>query len=39
VLYQLNKTAEALQQWNAAQKAGGSSEELLKKIREKKIDD
>ncbi len=39
VLYRLNKPSEALQQWNAARQAGGNSESLLKKIKDKKIND
>ena len=39
VLYKMNKTAEALQKWNAAKDAGGNSEELFKKIKDKKLND
>ena len=39
VLYKMNKTAEAFQKWNAAKDAGGNSEELLKKIKDKKLND
>lgn len=39
VLYRLKKPEEALLQWNAAHRAGGSSESLLKKIKEKKLND
>ena len=38
-LYRLNKPAEALKQWEAAKLAGGNSGELLKKIKDKKLDD
>ena len=39
VLYKLNKVDEALMQWNTAKQAGGNSETLLKKIKEKKLND
>lgn len=39
VLYKLNKPAEAVSQWEAAKQAGGSSENLLKKIKDKKTND
>jgi tetratricopeptide (TPR) repeat protein len=39
VLYRLNKTTEALQQWNLAKNAGAKSEVLLKKIKEKRMND
>ena len=39
VLYRLNRTSEALQQWNMAKDAGGTSGSLLKKIKDKKLDD
>jgi len=39
VLFRLNKPSEALIQWNAAKQAGGNSESLLKKIKDKKIDE
>ena len=39
VLYKLNKPGEALAQWEAAKKSGGNSEELLKKIKTKKLND
>lgn len=39
VLFRLNKPELALLQWNAAQKAGGASESLLKKIKDKKLND
>ncbi len=38
VLYKLNKVNEAVKQWENAKAAGGSSEALLKKIKEKKLD-
>ncbi|MCC6369874.1 MAG: tetratricopeptide repeat protein [Bacteroidia bacterium] len=38
-LFRVNKTNEALQQWNLAKQAGGNSESLLKKIKEKKLND
>lgn len=38
-LYKNGKTSEALKYWEAAKMAGGSSEGLLKKIKEKKLDD
>lgn len=38
-LYKMNKPGEAVLQWNAAKQAGGSSEALLKKIKDKKLDD
>jgi tetratricopeptide (TPR) repeat protein len=38
VLFMLGKKEEALQQWEAAKIAGGNSEALLKKIKDKKID-
>jgi len=39
VLFRLNKPTEALLQWNAARQAGGNSESLNKKIKDKKLDD
>ena len=39
VLFKLNKLEEALIQWNSAKQAGGASENLLKKIKEKKLND
>jgi tetratricopeptide (TPR) repeat protein len=39
VLFKLNKTEEAVIQWNNAKQAGGNSEKLLKKIKEKKLND
>lgn len=39
VLFMLNKPNEALAQWNAAKQAGGNSEALTKKIKEKKINE
>ncbi|MBX3164889.1 MAG: hypothetical protein KF900_10460 [Bacteroidetes bacterium] len=39
ILFKLNKSAEALKQWQAAKEAGGTSEELLKKIQDKKLND
>lgn len=39
ILYQLNKPSEALKQWEAAKQAGGNSDELLKKIKDKKLND
>ena len=39
VLYKLNKPDEALVQWNMARQAGGNSVSLLKKIKDKKLDD
>ena len=36
-LFKLNKLDEALTQWNNAKQAGGSSETLLKKIKDKKL--
>ena len=39
VLYRLNKPLEALEQWNLAKNAGGKSAELLKKIKEKRLND
>lgn len=39
VLFKLNKPEEALIQWNLAKQAGGSSELLLRKIKEKKLND
>jgi tetratricopeptide (TPR) repeat protein len=36
-LFQLGKKEEALEQWEAAKAAGGSSPALLKKIKEKKF--
>lgn len=38
-LYMLGKTQEALLNWNAAKAAGSTSEMLLKKIKEKKLND
>ena len=39
VLFRLNKTNEALKFWEDAKAAGGNSELLLKKIKEKKLND
>jgi tetratricopeptide (TPR) repeat protein len=39
VLYRSNKQSEAVKQWNAAKEAGGNNPELLRKIRERKLDD
>lgn len=39
LLFKLNKTTEALKQWENAKLAGGNSETLLKKIKEKKLDE
>ena len=39
VLYKLNKTSEALKQWEAAQQSGGNSETLIKKIKNKKLNE
>jgi len=39
VLFKLNKVDEAFTQWNNAKQAGGNSETLLKKIKEKKLND
>ncbi len=39
VLYKLNKQEEALTQWNLARQAGGKSDELLNKLRSKKLND
>jgi tetratricopeptide (TPR) repeat protein len=39
VLYKLNKPEEALIQWNAAKKAGGNSDSLLQKIKDKRLND
>ncbi|MCE3259087.1 MAG: hypothetical protein K0S12_728 [Bacteroidetes bacterium] len=39
VLYKLNKVDEAVKQWEKAKQAGGNSETLLKKIKEKKLND
>lgn len=39
VLYRLGKSTEALKQWEAAKTAGGNSEALLRKIKEKKLND
>jgi tetratricopeptide (TPR) repeat protein len=39
VLYKLNKSTEAMVQWEAAKKSGGNSEELLNKIKTKKLND
>lgn len=38
-LYRTNKQEEALIQWEAAKKSGGNSEELLRKIKSKKLND
>ncbi|MGZ3919631.1 MAG: tetratricopeptide repeat protein [Bacteroidia bacterium] len=38
-LYRLGKTNDAAKQWENAKAAGGHSESLLKKIKEKKLDD
>lgn len=37
VLFKLNKPEEALKRWNEAKEAGGNSDELIKKIKEKKL--
>lgn len=39
VLFKLNKTNEALKFWENAKLAGGNSEALLKKIKDKKLND
>lgn len=39
VLFRLNRMDEAIMIWEAAQKAGGNTQTLLKKIKEKKLDD
>lgn len=39
ILFKLNKPSEALKQWQAAKEAGGKSDELLKKIQDKKLND
>ncbi len=39
VLFKLNKTNEALKYWEEAKAAGGSSDELIKKIKDKKLND
>lgn len=39
VLYRLKKIPDAIKQWEAAKSAGGKSESLLKKLKEKKLDD
>jgi len=39
VLYKLNKTEEAYLQWVAARQAGGNSEALQNKIKQKKLND
>jgi tetratricopeptide (TPR) repeat protein len=39
VLYRLNKLQEAYKQWEAAKQSGGSSMELLNKIKDKKLND
>jgi tetratricopeptide (TPR) repeat protein len=39
LLFKLNKESEALKQWEAAKAAGGNSEELNRKIREKTLND
>ena len=39
VLFKLNKTEEAIVQWNSAKQAGGSSEALQNKIKLKKLND
>lgn len=39
VLFKLNKTEEAIKQWENAKSAGGTSETLLRKIKEKKLND
>jgi len=38
-LYRTNKTEEAFAQWNLAKQAGGNSESLINKIKNKKIND
>ncbi len=39
VLFKLNKVNEALKLWEDAKQAGGNNESLLKKIKEKKLND
>jgi tetratricopeptide (TPR) repeat protein len=39
VLFKLNRPADALKQWEAAKLNGGTSEDLIKKIKTKKLDD
>lgn len=39
VLFKLNKVNEAVKKWEQARDAGGNSEALLKKIKEKKLND
>lgn len=39
VMYRLGKTEDAVKWWNASKEAGGSSETLLKKINDKKLND
>lgn len=39
VLFKMNKPAEALKQWQTAKESGGNSEELLNKIKNKKLND
>jgi tetratricopeptide (TPR) repeat protein len=39
VLFKLTKTADAIKQWENAKNAGGRSESLIKKLKEKKLDD
>jgi tetratricopeptide (TPR) repeat protein len=39
VLFRLGKTAEALKYWEEARSAGGNSATLIKKIKDKKIDE
>jgi len=39
VLYKLNKVDEAFVQWNLARQAGGNSEDLLNKLKLKKLND
>lgn len=39
VLFKLNKVSEAVKQWENARAAGGTSESLLKKIKEKHLND
>jgi tetratricopeptide (TPR) repeat protein len=39
VLFKLNKVDAAVDQWNKAKQAGGNSDELLLKIKTKKLND
>ncbi len=38
-LYMMGRKSQALERWKAAQRAGGSSEVLIRKIKEEKIND